>query len=459
VFIRTALVLLALTAAASAANCYVATNGSDSDSGTIGSPFATLEAFDATAQPGDTCFMRGGTYTPAATIILGGDGQSARPICLFAYPGEQPTIDGRNATNQAALRLYDANWWHVKGIEITNTQQEWICGLRIGGTSSNITLEQLNTHHCSFVGSMISGDVADILVLNCDSHHNVDADYEDADGFQVYPDTHARIVYRGCRAWNNADDGWDFFFGTAGSVYMEHCWAFRNGYDDGGAELGDGNGFKLGGATSDPRVASSGGHTLVRCVAWGNKYCGFNENTDTGASPDTLYHCTGYDNRGWRDYDFDTGLRHVLKNNLTFTTNGAATDISVSENNSWDLSLALTNGDFVSLDETGTDGPRQTGGSLPVLDFLRPTAGAAQVDRGVDIGLPYEGDDPDLGAFEYTPVATRAGVGPTTLRTRRHLQQVVVTGPGPGPVGSQVFRIDGTLTGGRLPAGTYVSPR
>jgi hypothetical protein len=48
-------------------------------------------------------------------------------------------------------------------------------------------------------------------------------------------------------------------------------------------------------------------------------------------------------------------------------------------------------------------GPRQADGSLPVLPFLQPVSGGRLIDQGVDLGEPYSGAAPDLGAFEYTP--------------------------------------------------------
>jgi len=383
---------------------YVSVQGTGS--GTLEEPFASIKEFHDIAEAGDICFIHGGTYTPPGTILLTRSGAPNQPISLFAYPGETPIIDGRNADDEAALKLRNASWWHLKGLEVMGTQQEWVAGIRVNGTCSNLIFEQCNTHHCKFVGHSISGDVTDILVLNCDSHHNVDADYEDADGFQVYPSTHARIVYRGCRAWNNADDGWDFYFATAGSVKIENCWAFRNGYDDEWNSLGNGNGFKLGGPTSDARVDNSGGHTVTRCLAWSNSYCGFNENSDQGAAPDTLYHNPGYDNRGWTDFDFDAGVEHVLRNNVTYAGNGASTGPSVDEYNSWNLGLTLTDADFLDLDDTGLDGPRKKDGALPVSNFLKPNNPGSLIDAGMDMGMQYLGEGPDLGAYEYEPVTS-----------------------------------------------------
>jgi hypothetical protein len=49
---------------------------------------------------------------------------------------------------------------------------------------------------------------------------------------------------------------------------------------------------------------------------------------------------------------------------------------------------------------SGWDAPRQSDGSLPVLPDLCPAANSTLIDKGVDVGLPYQGRAPDLGAFE-----------------------------------------------------------
>jgi hypothetical protein len=37
---------------------------------------------------------------------------------------------------------------------------------------------------------------------------------------------------------------------------------------------------------------------------------------------------------------------------------------------------------------------------LPVLPFLHLTAQSPLIDKGTNVGLPYVGKAPDLGAFE-----------------------------------------------------------
>jgi len=46
------------------------------------------------------------------------------------------------------------------------------------------------------------------------------------------------------------------------------------------------------------------------------------------------------------------------------------------------------------------DNPRQADGSLPVITCFHLAEDSDLIDAGVDVGLPYEGETPDIGAFE-----------------------------------------------------------
>jgi hypothetical protein len=37
---------------------------------------------------------------------------------------------------------------------------------------------------------------------------------------------------------------------------------------------------------------------------------------------------------------------------------------------------------------------------LPVIDFLKPKASTPMIDAGVEVGRPYRGKKPDIGAIE-----------------------------------------------------------
>ncbi|HJZ87363.1 MAG TPA: right-handed parallel beta-helix repeat-containing protein, partial [Polyangia bacterium] len=103
-------------AACSLADCtvYVATNGSDTNRGTMESPFATVQHAADVAQPGDVICARGGTYTGVA---LARSGAPSQPIVLRTYPGETAALS-------AGLAFFagwgqPVGWILVQGFDIT----------------------------------------------------------------------------------------------------------------------------------------------------------------------------------------------------------------------------------------------------------------------------------------------------------------------------------------------------
>lgn len=91
----------------------------------------------------------------------------------------------------------------------------------------------------------------------------------------------------------------------------------------------------------------------------------------------------------------------TIKNTISLGTNGglSATKTDIT-NNSWQNGLSATSADFVSVDTTLLKAARQRDGSLPSIDYLKLVPGSDLRNAGVDLGLPYSGSAPDLGAFE-----------------------------------------------------------
>jgi hypothetical protein len=86
---------------------YVATNGSDTNVGTIEQPFATLtkarDAIRALGQDGVTVYVRGGTYSANEVVFGPSDsGSAGAPNVYRNYPGENPVfVGGREITLSA----------------------------------------------------------------------------------------------------------------------------------------------------------------------------------------------------------------------------------------------------------------------------------------------------------------------------------------------------------------------
>jgi hypothetical protein len=233
------------------------------------------------------------------------------------------------------------------------------------------------------------------------------------DGFGCHPTQGSTgNVFRGCRAWFNSDDGFDCI-GSSEAVTFENCWAFYNGFGSKFERLADGNGFKAGGYGS--RSVESLPNPIPRhvvrfCVAVANKNNGFYANHHMGGDDwvnNTAYRngvnfnmlCRAADNR--TDVD---GFGHKMRNNLGYKgrTEIARFDAAKCDatNNAFTMGLQVSEKDFVNLDEAELVKPRQANGDLPAMAFLHPSEGSQLIDRGVEVGFPFKGKGPELGAFE-----------------------------------------------------------
>jgi chitodextrinase len=417
--VRFSLLLLgtwSLVTAAQAATYYVSSSGSDASAGTVTAPFATLQKAVNLANPGDTIYMRGGTYLLSDSgVQTSRSGSSGNYISVFNYPGETPILDGINITTsyRSAIQLTNAAWWHFQGLEIKNAPAH---GIYLVGTSSNNIIERNVLHHNTRIqlngaGISVVDTAANNLILNNDSHHNGVLGSSGGDGIGVnYTQALGNIV-RGNRVWLNNDDGIDLW--DAANVLVEGNWSWQNGLkDDLTASGGNGTGFKLGGPD-----AGGGLHMVRNNLAWGNAHSGFDQNT--AQLPMTLFNNTAYGNSifGGGNFAFFSAVAHVLKNNLAFNPNTVSFNAAVLQTyNSWNLAVTVSAADFVSVDFSGATGARAADGSLPTINFLKLAAGSNLIDKGVNVGLPYSGSAPDLGAYEYALSAdTQAPTAPTSL--------------------------------------------
>jgi hypothetical protein len=389
--------------AADGAVYYVATDGNDLGPGTVERPFATLEKAITTVKPGETIYVRGGTYSCEQTVYLRPSGEQGRPIRVWACGDEQPIFNVKQGKGFSVKGAY----WHLKGWAVSGGGTTGI-ELQGDGCHHNV-LEQLQTHDNGNTGINLTGGAACNLILNCDSYRNFDAPThgEDADGFGAKHDIGQGNTFIGCRAWNNADDGYDCWY-AGNAVRFENCFAYRNGLNlwDCPGFTGNANGFKLG--------QMEGAHVLIRCVAWEHPARGFDLNgNSTGV---TLYNCTALRNKIDYAFTFTKGNidKNVLRNNLSL---GGAIQIdpAVDENqDSWSpgFHVSITDDDFLSLDDSVIAGPRNSDGSIPDSNFVRLAPGSDAIDVGAHVGLPFVGRGPELGAFEYR----WAGTGDSSIK-------------------------------------------
>jgi len=352
------------------------------------------------AKPGDKIFLRGGTYRMNSRLTVSNSGTSDKMITLFGNPEDKkrPLLDfsalGEKSGNQGVY--LKASFWHIKSLDISKAGDN---GMLITGNQNLV--EFCSFSQCADTGLQLDKGASRNTILNCDSFFNADSREENADGFAAKMSVGSGNQFIGCRAWQNLDDGWDGYLRGTDSVSTSYknCWAFKNGYlKDGQKGNGDGNGFKTGG--SDNKLLKHNA-TYIRCVAAGNMVDGVDHNSNRGNV--TLLNCSAYGNG--RNYSFGSKNpvgKLTIKNCAALGDFGKteATETNVSDN-SWDSEGIISKEDFQSIDIDQLAAPRKEDGSLPDVNFMHLVAGSNLIDKGIDVGLSYSGQAPDIGAFEF----------------------------------------------------------
>ena len=269
---------------------WIATNGDDGAPGTQAMPLRTLAAAVQRTKPGVTIWVNAGTYATAQTVALKANGQADSPLSIFAAAGTRPVFDFAAQTKgdgSARGLAISGDYWHLRGLDVINAGDNCI---NISGAHN--TIENVVLHGCGDTGLQITANSSQAsdasraaynTVLNCDSYDNFDAQNqgENADGFAAKLYIGPGNVFRGCRAWHNADDGWDLF-ASNDAVVIDGCWSIANAkLASGGNANGDGNGFKLGGAPAAGDANMGGAvHKVTNSVSIENKACGFVRNNN-----------------------------------------------------------------------------------------------------------------------------------------------------------------------------------
>ena len=393
---------------------------------------------------GDTLYLFSGQYDLGTTDVNNLVGTASNRIVISGYEGIT-----RGGT-YAAILDFRTTEYGKRGLQIKNT-----CSylhvknltLRYSGKNnlinygSNNLFENLDIYGSADTGCQMK-EGGNNIIKNVDSHDNFDyktmsgntANFGgNADGFADKQFTGAGNHYIGCRAWNNSDDGWDFFQRVSNSqTIIEHCICYQNGlpyYDMShnpratgvdkdwfdskvGTQMtdrysntitvtlakypcqGNGNGFKMGGGYTDHKVL------IHHCLAVGNYARGFDQNNNGGTM--WLYNNSAYANV--TNYGFTTAYgTNTIQNCLSYKGQTGdsykAQNVVTIDHNSWN-GFSVTNADFLSLDTTLIRAPRNGNSALSENDFMHLTDGSALIDAGIDVNLSYNGYAPDLGCYE-----------------------------------------------------------
>lgn len=473
---------------------YFASPAGTGNGSSYASPCSLSTGISKLKNAGDTLYLLGGQYDLGNTKISSKNGNSTAYIVISGYPGETAILDFRTtAYGTRGLQIASScTYLHIKDLTLRYSGKN-----NLYNEGSYCLFEHLDIYGSADTGCQMKVGGYNII-KNVDSHDNFDYELDksgnltqcdfggNADGFADKQHSGAPNHYIGCRSWNNSDDGWDFFDRvTTGETVIEQSICYKNGpayYDmrnhpryqtdkawfdqfatprtvvdaDGNTvtvsldkypNMGNGNGFKMGGNYSSHQVL------IHHCLAVANTVKGFDQNNNDGTM--RIYNNTGYLN----GYDFGFTTKYgtlSIQNCLSYKSkNGNATKSAttlVNSHNSWNISgLSVSASDFLSLDTTQILAARQADGSLAEGTLLHLATGSALIDAGTNVGLSYTGAAPDLGCYETDGV-----LHPTITCTSENSEQWLMEGENISPI---VFQWGGAatkLTSSNLPTGiTY----
>lgn len=228
---------------------YVSTSGSDSNPGTISSPFLTATKADSVVQPGQTVYFRAGTYAITGTgITLNTNGSAGLPITFAAYPNEIVIFDGTGMTAGNEIFSIFCNYRTFVGLVLQNSPHNaWF---------------SYNSHHHTWVncatrnnqrnGWLINSDTAgtshDHLLQSCTSTADVQINAFGTHGswsssIQAFGQTGAspiiNVNFIGCTCTGGWGEGINFVNVIGGSCtdsFVSDCWSVQ-AYTDGSQNI------------------------------------------------------------------------------------------------------------------------------------------------------------------------------------------------------------------------------
>jgi len=184
------------------AGYYASPNGSSAGDGSVSRPWdlpTALNGGNGKVQPGDTIWLRGGTYTSAINTTV--TGTAAAPIVVRQYPGERAILDangGTSGTSRGDFFIVSGSYVTFWGFEVMDSDPN-----RLTSTRPNLVIA--NASHLKFINLIV---------------------HDGGIGFYTYPEQTDIEIY-GCLIYNNGWQQPDFGNGhgiyaksTSGPVYL-----------------------------------------------------------------------------------------------------------------------------------------------------------------------------------------------------------------------------------------------
>jgi hypothetical protein len=157
-------------------------------------PWSLVDALSqpSAVHPGDTIWLRGGTYRGIFDSYL--NGTSAAPIIVRQYPGERVTLDGGTANTSVLLTVSGSYTWFW-GFEITSSSTDRVSA-ETGSYPSDVSRPYECIANAQQSGSGVGIKIINMVIHNCGQGIGI---WQDATNSEIYG---SLIYYNG---WNAPD--------------------------------------------------------------------------------------------------------------------------------------------------------------------------------------------------------------------------------------------------------------
>ncbi|WP_075602099.1 T9SS type A sorting domain-containing protein [Saccharicrinis aurantiacus] len=139
--------MILINVSINATNYYVATWGNDSNNGSEGKPWKTIQKAANTAKAGDQIYIKKGSYYN--NVVIKNSGTSSNWIIFKAYPGHEKQVVLNNAYFIISKKSYIA----ISGIKVQNGKH----GFYIEGPSEHIEITNNHTYNTFASGIIVWG--------------------------------------------------------------------------------------------------------------------------------------------------------------------------------------------------------------------------------------------------------------------------------------------------------------
>jgi parallel beta-helix repeat protein len=278
----------------------VSITGSDWNSGTITSPWRTIQKAATTVPAGATVYVRGGTYSGFSVTR---SGTSSAWIGFTSYPGESVTIS--DSSRARVIDVNAARYIRISKLRVTGAPSQWGAGIYVqGGAAFVDILDNVISYNRSFgikiasssnvfvsgndvskneTGVEVSYGGAGVVITGNNIHDNdrmvvntVGGDDDRGANAIVLHHTNGPLSISHNRMWNNRATSYDYTYdGGAVEIYAASgatiswntMWNNENVLETGtDGALCDGNRFvhnvAYGGAKTGPTMGM-----ILRCAS------------------------------------------------------------------------------------------------------------------------------------------------------------------------------------------------